>query len=291
LGVAEEETKVPREAASDLEKLADRLLGAIEDLGGPDADDLNEALPAFVDQAVSFVRRYHRLEIDLQTPAPEEPVLFVANHGFGGIFDLNVMASNAALEDLDLDRPVIFLTHQLAWTLGVGRVIEHLGARPASTESAEAAFAEGSHVMVFPGGDVEAAKSFSHRNEVIFGGRSGFARLAMEQKVPIIPIVTAGAGESLLVLSDGKSLAKKLKLDKLLRLKALPVSLSFPWGLSVGAVGQLPYLPLPTKLRTTVLPKMTPKKGEEAAEFAGRVQTAMQDAMTEMTANRRPLLG
>lgn len=289
--MAEEETKVPREAASDLEKLADRLLGAIEDLGGPDADDLNEALPAFVDQAVSFVRRYHRLEIDLQTPAPEEPVLFVANHGFGGIFDLNVMASNAALEDLDLDRPVIFLTHQLAWTLGVGRVIEHLGARPASTESAEAAFAEGSHVMVFPGGDVEAAKSFSHRNEVIFGGRSGFARLAMEQKVPIIPIVTAGAGESLLVLSDGKSLAKKLKLDKLLRLKALPVSLSFPWGLSVGAVGQLPYLPLPTKLRTTVLPKMTPTKGEEAAEFAGRVQTAMQDAMTEMTANRRPLLG
>lgn len=289
--MAEEETKVPREAASDLEKLADRLLGAIEDLGGPDADDLNEALPAFVDQAVSFVRRYHRLEIDLQTPAPEEPVLFVANHGFGGIFDLNVMASNAALEDLDLDRPVIFLTHQLAWTLGVGRVIEHLGARPASTESAEAAFAEGSHVMVFPGGDVEAAKSFSHRNEVIFGGRSGFARLAMEQKVPIIPIVTAGAGESLLVLSDGKSLAKKLKLDKLLRLKALPVSLSFPWGLSVGAVGQLPYLPLPTKLRTTVLPKMTPTKGEEATEFAGRVQTAMQDAMTEMTANRRPLLG
>jgi 1-acyl-sn-glycerol-3-phosphate acyltransferase len=212
--VGEEETKVPREAATDLEKLADRLLGAIEDLGGPDADDLDEALPAFLDQAVSFVRRYNRLEVDLQTSAPEDPVLFVANHGFGGIFDLNVMAANAALEDLDLDRPVNFLTHQLAWTLGVGRVIEHLGARPASNESAVEAFAEGNHVMVFPGGDVEAAKSFSHRNEVIFGGRSGFARLAMEQQVPIIPIVTSGAGESLLVLSDGKRLAKKLKLDK-----------------------------------------------------------------------------
>ena len=69
------------------------------------------------------------------------------------------------------------------------------------------------------------------------------------------------------------------------------MSLSFPWGLSVGAVGQLPYLPLPTKLRTTVLPAMKPKKGEEAEQFAGRVQTAMQDAMTAMTANRRPLLG
>jgi len=237
------------------------------------------------------VRRYNRLEVDLQTSAPEEPVLFVANHGFGGVFDLNVMAANAALEDLDLDRPVNFLTHQLAWTLGVGRVIEHLGARPASNESAVEAFAEGNHVMVFPGGDVEAAKSFSHRNEVIFGGRSGFARLAMEQQVPIVPIVTSGAGESLLVLSDGKRLAKKLKLDKLLRLKALPVSLSFPWGLSVGAVGQLPYLPLPTKLRTAVMPPMTPKKDEEPQEFADRVQNAMQDTMTAMTANRRPILG
>ena len=289
--MGEEENKVPREAATDLEKLADRLLGAIEDLGGPDSDDLDEALPAFLDQAVSFVRRYNRLEVDLQTSAPEEPVLFVANHGFGGVFDLNVMAANAALEDLDLDRPVNFLTHQLAWTLGVGRVIEHLGARPASNESAVEAFAEGNHVMVFPGGDVEAAKSFSHRNEVIFGGRSGFARLAMEQQVPIVPIVTSGAGESLLVLSDGKRLAKKLKLDKLLRLKALPVSLSFPWGLSVGAVGQLPYLPLPTKLRTAVMPPMTPKKGEEAQEFADRVQNAMQDTMTAMTAKRKPILG
>jgi 1-acyl-sn-glycerol-3-phosphate acyltransferase len=289
--VSDEEAKVPRESATELQKLADRLLGAIEDLGGPDSDDLDEALPEFLNQAVSFVRRYHRLEIDLQAAAPKEPVLFVANHGFGGIFDLNVMASNAALEDLDLDRPVTFLVHQLAWTLGVGRVIEHMGARPASVESATEAFANGNHVMVFPGGDIEAAKSFAHRNEVIFGGRTGFARLAIDQKVPIIPIVTAGAGESLLVLSDGKSLAKKLKLDKLLRIKALPVSLSFPWGLSVGAVGQLPYLPLPTKLRTTVLPAMKPKKGEDAERFAGRVHTAMQDAMTAMTAKRKPILG
>ena len=289
--MSDDEAKVPRETATELEKLADRLLGAIEDLGGPDSEDLEEALPAFLDGAVSFVRRYNRLEVDLRTATPKEPVLFVANHGFGGIFDLNVMASNAALEDLDLDRPVIFLTHQLAWTLGVGRVIEHMGARPASVESAAEAFAEGKHVMVFPGGDVEAAKSYAHRNEVIFGGRTGFARLAIEQKVPIIPIVTAGAGESLLVLSDGKSLAKKLKLDKLLRIKALPVSLSFPWGLSIGAVGQLPYLPLPTKLRTMVLPAMKPRKGEDAEKFAERVHAAMQESMTAMTAKRKPILG
>ena len=259
--------------------------------GTPDSDDLDAALARFRRLAVDVVRRYHRLQVDIEVATLRKPVLFVANHGFGGIFDLNVLAANAALEDLKLDRPVTFLTHQLAWILGVGPVIEHLGARPASEESAVEAFAQGNHVMVFPGGDVDAAKSFLHRNEIVFSGRSGFARLAMEQKVPIVPIVTAGAGESLLVLSDGKPLAKALRLDKLLRIKALPVSISLPWGVNVGVVGMVPYLPLPTKLHTTVLPAMKARRGEDAAAYADRVRSAMQDAMTAMTAHRRPVLG
>jgi 1-acyl-sn-glycerol-3-phosphate acyltransferase len=278
---------------SELQHLSDRLLAALEKgLGArPDPDDLDAALDAFRHRAVDFVRRYHRLQVDLEVTALRKPVLFVANHGFGGIFDLNVLAANAALEDLKLDRAVTFLTHQLAWTLGVGPVIEHLGARPASEESATEAFAQGNHVMVFPGGDLDAGKSFAHRNEIVFGGRNGFARLAIEHKVPIVPIVTAGAGESLLVLSDGKPLAKALRLDKLLRIKALPVSVSLPWGVSVGVAGMAPYLPLPTKLHTTVLPAMKARRGEDAPGYAGRVHAAMQDTLTAMTAHRRPLLG
>jgi hypothetical protein len=41
-----------------------------------------------------------------------------------------------------------------------------------------------------------------------------------------------------------------------LRLKAALVTVSLPWGLSIGAVGILPYLPLPTKLHTRVLAAM-----------------------------------
>ena len=278
---------------SELHNLSERVLAAVDKRlsGGPGSDDLDAALAAFRHRAVEFVRRYHRLEVDIEVTALRKPVLFVANHGFGGIFDLNVLAANAALEDLKLDRPVTFLTHQLAWTLGVGPFIEHLGARPASEESATEAFSAGNHVMVFPGGDLDAGKSFAHRNEIVFGGRSGFARLAIEQKVPIVPIVTAGAGESLLVLSDGKPLAKALRLDKLLRIKALPVSISLPWGVNIGAVGMVPYLPLPTKLHTTVLPAMKARRGEDAAGYADRVHAAMQDTLTAMTAHRRPLLG
>lgn len=266
------------------EQSAQTLLAAIERRlrGTGDDADLDAAAAAFRERATDFVRRYHRLQIDIEATVPATPVLFVGNHGFGGIFDLNVLAAGATLDDLHLDRPVTFLTHQLAWTLGAGPLVERFGAQPASEENAVNAFAAGHHVMVFPGGDVDAGKSWFHRNEIVFSGRTGFARLAIEQKVPIIPIVTAGAGDTLFVLTDGKPLAKALRLDKLLRVKALPVSISVPWGINVGVVGMLPYLPLPAKMHTRVLPAMTPDEGEDADTFAGRVHDAMQEALTEM---------
>lgn len=282
----------------DVENLADALLAAMEE--GAEADaDADESSPDLISGAafafrrlgIEFVRRYNRLEVTADVGTLSGPVLFVANHGFGGIFDLNVFAVGATFEQLKLDRDVTILTHQVAWTLGVGRLIEPLGARPASTQSAEEAFERGEHVAVFPGGDLDAAKAWDERNQVKFGGRSGFARLAIDAGVPIVPIVTAGAGESLFVISSGERLARAIRLDKLLRVKSAPVSISLPWGLSIGAVGMLPYLPLPTKLVTRVLPAMPPTDGEDAADFAVRVETAMQDALTDMTSDRIPLIG
>ncbi|TCK27644.1 1-acyl-sn-glycerol-3-phosphate acyltransferase [Pseudonocardia endophytica] len=240
---------------------------------------------------IEFVRRYHRLDVSGERSLPDEPCLLVANHGFGGIVDLNVLALFATFDALEVDREVIVLTHQVAWTLQVGRFIEALGARPAGRETALAALREGKHVLVLPGGDVDAFKSWERRDEIVFDGRVGFARIAQEAGVPIVPLVTAGAGESLVVLSDGARLARAARLDKLLRLKALPVSISLPWGLNVGAVGMLPYVPLPTKLSTAVLPAVRSADGESAEALAGRVEAAMQDRLTALTRDRRYLLG
>jgi 1-acyl-sn-glycerol-3-phosphate acyltransferase len=264
------------------------VAGEPEDLAG---GTIFQAVNGLRCLASGAVRRYNRLEVIIDAPLPDEPSLLVANHGFGGILDLNVFAIFAALDDLKLNRPVTSLTHHLAWRAGVGRLVEAAGARPASRESAMAAFEAGHHVLVLPGGDLDAGKPWRQRNQIVFGGRRGFARLAIEAEVPIVPIVTAGAGESLLVLSDGQRLARAVGADRHLRSKALPISVSIPWGLNVGVVGLAPYFPLPTKLITRVLPAMRPTSEETSEDYADRVQRTMQRALTGMTKTRRIIRG
>ncbi|MCE5291255.1 MAG: 1-acyl-sn-glycerol-3-phosphate acyltransferase [Nocardiaceae bacterium] len=249
-------------------------------------------VPALISLLDTYLRTYHRHEMHADEMLPDTPCLVVANHGFGGALDLNTMVLAVVLDKLVESRPITFLVHQVAWTFKLGWLIEPLGCRPGSQESVDAGFAAGHHVAVFPGGDIEAAKPFAERNLIKFDGRTGFARVAIEHDVPIVPVVTAGAGESLFVLNDGQRLAKLLRLPQLMRAKSLAVSLSIPWGLNVGLVGMaLPYVPLPTKLVTAVLPPMRAHEGESAEAFAGRVHDVMQAKMDELTAGRRPVIG
>jgi 1-acyl-sn-glycerol-3-phosphate acyltransferase len=250
------------------------------------------SIMTFLRQAgIELVRHYHRLDVRVDSPIPDRPCLIVGNHGFGGVVDLNVFALLGTLDKLGCGRPVTALTHQLAWTLQLGPLLETVGSRPANETSALAAFAAGHHVLVLPGGDIDAGKSFRDRNRVDFAGRTGFAELAIDAGVSIVPIVTVGAGETLFVLTSGQTLARRLRLDRLLRMKALPISISIPWGLNVGLVGLLPYIPLPAKMQTVVLPSMDPGVGEEPAAFASRVETAMQSTATELASRRRLFIG
>lgn len=233
---------------------------------------------------VEYLRRYHRWTATGDLVTPHEPTLFVSHHGYGSAFDLNIYAALGVFDELDLQEPVALLAHELAWRIGLGRLVEPYGVRPASREAALEAFEAGHHALVMPGGDVDGFKAHKDRNTIVFDGRSGFAQLAIDTGVPVVPIVTSGAGNTLLSLSDGRGIAKTLRLDRLLRLKAVPTTISIPWGLNIGLVGFAPHLPLPAKLSTRVLPEMRPEADEDAATFADRVQVAMQAALTELSA-------
>jgi hypothetical protein len=94
----------------------------------------------------------HRHEIDLDAPVPCEPVLFIGNHGFGRLVDLNVVAAARALRIAEVRRPTTALVHQVAWSLGAGRLVEAMGGGPASKANADAAFRAGHNLFVFPRG-------------------------------------------------------------------------------------------------------------------------------------------
>jgi len=236
--------------------------------------------------------RWTRLEVEGPDRLPDPPALLVGNHGFGGIFDLNGFAIATMIERRrPANAQFTVLVHQLAWTLGFGPYLEPAGCRPAGKDAAREALEDGHYVLVMPGGDLDGFKSFRHRNEVVFGNRTGFARIALEAGVPIQPLVVSGAGETLLVLSDGQRLAKWIGLDALARQKTIPISLALPYGFNVGLAGMLPYLPLPAKMRAAVLEPIHARDGETADALAARVHRAMSDKLTEMTAGRIPFLG
>jgi 1-acyl-sn-glycerol-3-phosphate acyltransferase len=119
-------------------------------------------------------------------------------------------------------------------------------------------------------------------------------RLALEHDVPIVPIVSIGGQETALFLSRGEGLSRLLGLDKLLRLKVLPISLSAPWGINVGDF--LGHVPLPAKITVEALPPIRLREefgaDVDVDEAYGYVVRQMQETLDALAAERRlPLIG
>jgi 1-acyl-sn-glycerol-3-phosphate acyltransferase len=122
-----------------------------------------------------------------------------------------------------------------------------------------------------------------------FGGRRGFIRLARQKGVPLVPVVAIGGQETALFLSRGERLAKLFGLDRMFRLKVLPISLALPWGLNVGDM--LGHIPLPAKLTIQVLEPID-VSGMDVDEAYELVTDRMQKTLTGLAEERGlPLLG
>lgn len=195
---------------------------------------------------------YFRAEVTGMENVPEGPVLFVGNHN-GGSMPLDVPIFLLAFNTyFSVDRPLYALAHAMLTSApGLGRVARRFGVITAGPDAAKQAFEQGASLLVYPGGDVEVMRPWTKRFEINFDNRKGFLRLAYENNVPIVPIVTDGMHDSLILLTDGKKLAKTLRLDRLGRIKVLPIAISAPFGLNIG---DLFHVPFPVKVRTDVLP-------------------------------------
>ena len=262
------------------------------DVHDRDPDYLRETLPLL--WLISTF--YFRAEVRNLGNVPEDrPALLVGNHSGGNVIVDTFVFSLAFYTHFGVERRFHQLAHNLAiaWPV-IGNVLRKSGTISASHENAEKALESGAPVLVYPGGDWETHRPSWEGNKVDFAGRKGFIRLAREAGVPIVPVVSIGGQETALFLSRGADLAKALRLDKLFRLKVLPISIAPPWGLNIGDFAG--HFPLPAKITVEVLPPIDlerefgPDPGPD--EVYEHVTGQMQDALDALAAERRfPVIG
>ena len=261
------------------------------DLDERDPDYIRENLP----RMWLLASLYFRGEVRGLGNIPETgPVLLVGNHSGGNLTPDTGVFTLAFSAYFGVERRFYQLAHNLVLSMpGLG-FLRKFGTVAASPQNAEKALGSGAALLVYPGGDWEVHRPIWESGRVDFAGRKGFVRLALEHDVPIVPVVSIGGQETSLFLSRGDRIARALALDKLFRLKVLPVSLAIPWGLNVGDfVG---HVPLPAKITIEALPPIHLREefgaDPDVDEIYDHVTRLMQETLDALAAERRlPVLG
>lgn len=191
--------------------------------------------PEFVRRLVPLVARavrYFSPEVRGLENLPESgPALVVGNHSCLFYMPDTWMVALAITSRRGADAPAYALVYDLLLGIpGVGTLLRRLGGVPADSREAARVLAEGALVLVYPGGDREACRPWTDRNRIVFSGRTGFIRLALRTGVPIVPVVSYGSHDAVVVLSRGERLARALGLERM-RIKVFPLVLG-PFGVS-----------------------------------------------------------
>lgn len=235
-----------------------------------------ERIARALDTAGLLYDHYFRCETaGLEHVPAQGPAILFGNH-CGSTYTLEgPLLSVALLRRHGIGHPLYYMVHQAFFDVPVLRdFLLDVGAVNADRETATRVLRSGGQLMAFPGGDRDSHKPFRDRHLVNFHGHTGFLRMSIRERVPLVPFVHVGTHEALYVISRGERLAKALSLKKLVGLNVFPLTLSFPFGLSLG-----PYfaaIPLPSKVRIQVLPPVRLwELGFEDADDAGECAAAL----------------
>jgi 1-acyl-sn-glycerol-3-phosphate acyltransferase len=253
---------------------------------------IRTTLPAL--QAMSKV--YFRAEVHGLSNIPAEgPILLVGNHSGGTLIADTFVFAQAFYDHFGPLRRFHQLAHDLVFRLpGARSSLSRYGTVPASPENMKRALERDAALLVYPGGDHETYRPTWESDKIDFAGRRGFARLAIEHGCPIVPVVAIGGQETALFLGQGRDIARRFGLDRLLRVKVFPAQVAPPFGFTIM---DLPgRVPLPAKIVVRVLPRIDLKKrlGKNAdPDDAYELVTGkMQDALSDLAEDRRvPILG
>ena len=256
------------------------------DLDERDPDYIRESLPGLW----MLASLYFRADVRGLHHIPEEgPVLLVGNHSGGNLTPDTHVFTLAFTTYFGVERRFHQLAHNLVLSMpGLG-LLRKFGTVAATPANAEYALRAGAALLVYPGGDYEVHRPSWESAKIDFGGRRGFIRLAQRHGVPLVPVVSIGGQETALFVSRGEWLARLLAVDRMFRLKVLPISIALPWIANIGDM--LGHVPLPAKITVQVLPPIDVDR-LDVDEAYDLVVGRMQHTLSALQAERRlPVLG
>src|SRR4051795_2430434 len=197
----------------------------VHGLRGDDPDDWD---PDYIRRTLPLMRTtfgaYFRGEVrGLDNIPADGPALLVGNHSGGTMIADTFVFATCFYEHFGPDRRFHQLAHDMAARMPILGLIRRYGTLAASHENAKKAFALGAPVLVYPGGDYETFRPTWHGDRIEFGGRKGFIKLALEEGVPIVPVVAVGGQETALFMTRGERAAEKTGWAEKTRIKVLPV--------------------------------------------------------------------
>lgn len=201
-----------------------------------------------------FLKAWFRPQVRHIERVPAGPTMLVGNHD-GGVLPIDAILLGAKwYEHHDFVRPLHVLMHDYPFRVSkrLTRFLYESGIVRASRTAIRDILDRGSSVLVYPGGDREAYRPFLQRKRADLGKRSGFVGEALLAGVPITPVASVGAHETLIVLSRGKWLAERLGLRRHFRAEVFPLVMGLPFG--IWAMPLLPHFPLPAQVTVEVLP-------------------------------------
>lgn len=254
---------------------------------------LAERDPRVIEQLMPWWEWLYRYYFRVSTDGWEhvcavDQALYVGSHNGGMVAPDMFMTMVDWFWRFGPNRPIYGLMHPKVWQVMpvLARLAVQGGAVQAHPKMAIAALRSGASVLVYPGGIQDVFRPYQHRHNIHLNGRQGFIKLALREAVPIIPVISCGAHETFIVLTDIypqlQALQQQLGIPWPFGIdpEVCPIYLGLPWGV---AVGPLPHIPVPVPIHTRICPPiMFERYGADAAKDEDYVKSCYAKVRHQM---------
>lgn len=231
-----------------------------------------------------WLARWHRYEVSgIEHLDSQEPTMILGYHGRYMAFDLIIL--NDEIYERTGRLPVSIMHTYTGHNPALRWLNEGLESVTGEGPGLEKAIADKRILVVLPGGNREANRSFLTRYRVDWGDRTGYLRLALRHNLRVIPVTSSGVDDTYIGLNNGYELGKRLELKN-----------NLPAWLAIGPAGFVPFTPsFPVKFRQIIGPpidlhlggRVDPTSRDDILRLHRRIVRIMQEQLNKARETER----